>query len=65
MKLQDCKIGTKVWYHPDQSDKNKKIPGVIYQGPDYMYGDYACMVKARNVGDYIPQWVNIHLLSKR
>ena len=66
MKLQDCKVGTKVWYYPDQTDKTKKIAGIISHVPDYMYGDWACCISTRDYGkEFVPEWINIHRLSIR
>ena len=65
MKLQDCKVGTKVWYHPDQTDRTKKIAGVISHVPCYMWGDYACMISTEHCVPNIPQWINILHLSIR
>lgn len=66
MKLEDCKVGIKVWYHPDQTDRTKKIAGVISHSPDYMWGDWACSISTRDLGnESVPQWINICLLSKR
>jgi len=62
MKICDCKIGAKIWYHPDQTDMSKRIAGVITYGPDYMYGDYACMISSK---ESVPQWINVNLLSLR
>lgn len=57
MTKEQCKIGMKIWYHPVQTDKSIRKPGKILYGPDYMYGDYACLI------DCADGFINVHHLS--
>ena len=66
MNIKDCKVGTKVWYYPDQTDKTKKIAAIVTHAPDYMWGDWACVISTRDCGNEdVPEWVNVNLLTLR
>ena len=66
MDIKDCKIETKVWYHPDQTDRTKRIAGVITHTPEHMWGDWACTILTRGLGnETVPQWININLLTTK
>jgi len=69
MKEKECKIGTKVWYYPDQfhhTDKDERIAGVVYQ-KDYICGVPCVCIStpyARNLMD-VPDWISISHLELR